>query len=304
MNIDFVEIVKKTWSIVSKRPYFWLVGILVGSSGGLSVSFNLPFWRGGNNQVFTQSNDFYSFQSQIADFIQSNWSIILIVLLILFLIGLIFLILSFTAKAGLIKTIWSIEKNRKESNFFSTIGSGFEYFWRVFGLSILAGLVTAVLIGLFITPVFIESFLPLLFFGWFMIASILVIAGAIFVEIYYIISVRELVVNNLGIGEAIRNSWQIIKKYIGQIILGLLVFYFVGLILGVAFTIVSLTYILISALLVWLASILSSTAAIIFGIFLGLVLTLSILILIGFLSSFKLTYWTLIYDKIQLKKAK
>ncbi len=302
MNLDFVQIVKKTWKLVSKRPYFWLVGILAGSGGGFSISLNLPAWGGNANQVFAQGSDFNGFQTELTSFIDSNWLIILIILIILILIGLIFLILSFAAKAGLVKTVWGIEKEGKESDFFATIGNGFKYFWRVVGLSLLACLTVAVAIVLFAAPIFIQSLLPLLFFGWVMIGSILVFALAIFVEIFYVLSLREIAIKDITIGEALRNSWQIIKKRVGQIVLGLLVFYLVSIVFGLGFAIVTLTYLLISALLVWLAYILSSTAAIIFGIFLGLVLTILTLVLVGFLSSFKISYWTLIYDKIQLKK--
>jgi hypothetical protein len=300
--MDFTKIVSQTWQIVSKRPYLWLVGLLAGSSFLSGFFVNIyGLGGGGANRVLADSSDFSSWA---IEFIQSNWLLILIVLIILGLINFILFVLSFAARAGLIRNVFDLESSRTERDFFSTIAIGFEYFWPVFLLTMLFGLAVVIVAVVILLPFLLDIFFPIFIIGWAFISIFLIFVLVVFAELIYLLALRGLVIESYGVGRSLRDSWQLFKKELSQLILAVLVFWLISIIFTTLISMFVLTYFLVAGLFFWLTYIISIDISVLVAIFLSLVLIVFVLVMVGFVSSFRITYWTLVYNRIKRNNSK
>jgi hypothetical protein len=298
--MDYISILKRTWQIVLKRPYFWLAGLLAGG-GGFSLAITSVPSPGSFNfeKLFSKAQDLNQAGESFLAFIQHNWSLILVGIIIISVICLILFVLSFAAKAGLVKTVFELEKDREESNFFKLIGEGFEYFWRVLVVSLIVFTVILAVVGILSLPMALGVISPLFVIGWSMVSVLILLASFFFAEVVHLVLVREIVINNSSISESIKNGWKFFKNQFVQLILALLVFILVYLVASFGIGFASLVYLLIGGLIFWLAYVISSTASVVIGIVLGLILIIFILVASGFISSFRSSYWTLVYGKLK-----
>ncbi len=298
--MDYVSILKRTWQIVLKRPYFWFAGLLAGG-GGFSLTITSVPSPGSLNfeKFFSKAQHLDQVGESFLTFIQHNWSLILVGIIIISVICLILFVLSFAAKAGLVKTVFELEKDREESNFFKLIGEGFEYFWRVLVVSLIVFTVILLVVGILSLPMVLGVISPLFVIGWGMVSALILLASFFFAEIIHLVLVREIVINNSSVSESIKNGWEFFKNQFVQLILALLVFILVYIVASFGIGFASLAYLLIGGLIFWLAYVISSTASVVTGIVLGLILIIFILVASGFISSFRSSYWTLVYGKLK-----
>jgi len=215
MNFNFGEVLSRAWQIIWKHKVLWIFGIFAGCSrgGGGSGGSGVRGGNGPGNQPFPQ---FQRLFDQIGQWISDNpWIVVVIVLLVLVLVVL-SIFLGTIGRIGLIRGTYQAEGGAERLNFGELFSGSMPYFWRVFGLALLIGLLSLLVI------------LPLVFFGvitagigFLCILPLICILVPILWGISVVIEQANvaIVLENLGIADGLRKGWDVVRANIGPMIL-------------------------------------------------------------------------------------
>jgi hypothetical protein len=236
MNFNFGEVLSRAWQIVWKHKILWIFGIFAGcsrSSGGASSGGGGGGTgvEPGTQQPFSQLERLFE---QIGQWISDNpWIIAVFVLLILALLVLA-IFLGTIGRIGLIKGTYQAEQGAERLIFGELFSESMPYFWRVFGLSLLIGLL------------FLLIFLPLIFFGIItagigficiipLLCLLIPISWAVMVVIEQ--ANAAIVLEDLGIGDGLRRGWEVVRSNIGTMILMALILFIGAAVVGIVLAI-------------------------------------------------------------------
>jgi hypothetical protein len=298
--MDYGEVLRRSWQITWKYKGLWVLGILSSCSGG---------GGGGGGGANGQASGFRGYQTggqefpQLQHFFNSiapqTWILIgIVVLLLVLVIGLIFLVLGVIGDGGLIGA-FNVADSGGQTGLGQAFRMGTTYFWKLLGVRILfwiIGLVVGLVVAVAVILVTIGTFgigllclLPLL--------CLLIPAGLV-VGVYVMLTQIALVIENLGVLDAFRRAWEVLKANLGPIIvMGLIVVigsWLVGLLLAVPLIAIVLP--------VGFALALGTKTAANSGlIFAGLCLVVYVPVLIvlnGILRTYITGVWTLTYRRL------
>jgi hypothetical protein len=155
MNFNFGEVLNRAWRITWKYKILWIFGILAscsrgggggsggGGNGGSNGNGNSPFDTSGMERFF----------SQVGDYLVSHWWVIVLIILGVILLVLLSIFLGTIGRIGLIRGTLQAEEGAERLSFGELFRGSMPFFWRVFGLTFLIGLISTLL------------FLPLILFG-------------------------------------------------------------------------------------------------------------------------------------------
>jgi hypothetical protein len=298
--MDFGYVLKRAWEIIWKFKVLWIFGILASCGQASRLS-------GGNSGYRFSSQD-SNVTSQIERFFaQLNPAIItlLIVLAIIVVLALIVItvLLGTVGRVGLIRGTVKAEQGAERLTFGELWREGLVYFWRVFGLNLLIGVIIFLavvvlsIIGVVLTigtlGIFALCLLPLI---------------CLIVPVMWAVSVIveqanvALVVENLSITEAIKRGWQVVLDNIGNMIVMSLI-----LILGVSLiggAIIGLPFLIVVAPAAagWVSGTSEAirngliASGLLFIVYLPVLLLLS-----GILRAYTSSAWTLTYLRLTHK---
>ena len=216
MNFNFGEVLTRAWQITWKHKILWIFGVFAGCARGGGGGSG-----GGGGGTGTSPGDqpFSQFQrvfDQIGQWINENpWIVAVSVILVLaFVILAIFL--GTIGRVALIRGTYQAEQGAERLIFGDLFSGSMPYFWRVFGLSLLIGLIALLL------------FVPLVLFGV-LTAGVGLICVlpliCILIPALWVVSVvieqanAAIVLENLGIGDGLRQGWEIVRANVGPIII-------------------------------------------------------------------------------------
>ena len=298
--MDFGYVIKRAWEIIWKFKVLWIFGILAscGQAGG----------SGGSNSGYKFSSQESNASSQIEQwFSQLDPAIIALLIglaiLIVFILVVLAILLGTVGRVGLIRGTMKAEQGADRLTFGELWREGLSYFWRVFGLNLLVGLIIlAVVLVVFV----LGAILTRLTLGLFALCLLPLVC--LIVPVLWAVSVVieqanvALVVENLGIIKAIERGWQVVRDNIGSVIVMSLFLYLgVNLIGGV---IIGLPLLIVAAPAV--AGIAAGTAEairnglIVSGLFFIVYLPV-LLLLSGILRAYTSSAWTLTYLRLTAK---
>ena len=295
MNIS--KIILDTWSITIKNRFLWLLGILAAIST-LSSRYFCSDWLFGstansNKTALSTIND------QILSWFNTSSVLAAVLIALLLTIFLIAIYISFSARAGIILSSDEIIKNH-DTNFNAAISDGQRFAFRIIGIYLFLASVAGVL-GLVLTlPI---ALILSLNFTWafdlgliLLIVFIIIFAlTLIYLSYTALISERILLLENTTFFVTIKKAIKLVRKNFWRLIFASIINFLIlvcGLIFAIllflVFAILALGALSISAqMLAWgLTSLVAAIGA------------LSLLVYVGFLSSFLSIYWTEIYLKI------
>lgn len=299
MNFDFGNVLSRAWQIIWKHKVLWIFGILAGCArggggGGGGNSGNQYNQNGGNP---FQNNQIARQFEQAGQWLKDNLWIILAITVVLFLIAIFFYVLGIIGKIGLIKGTYKVEKGAESLNFGELFSESLPYFWRIFGLSFLIGLITLVI------------FIPLVLFGvvtagvGFLCALPLI---CILIPVSWVLMVvieqadTAIVTEDLSMMDGFKRGWEIVKANVGPVIIMALILIFGG---GIVSLIVSLPILI--ALIPLIPMIFSgsfqTTPLIISGLCFVAYLPI-IVVLNGILTAYIQSAWTLTYMRLTAPK--
>ena len=296
MNFNFGEVLTRAWQIVWKHKVLWIFGIFAGCSrGGGGGSGGGGGGGGGGtgpgNQPFSQFERVFE---QIGQWVSENpWVVAVVVVLVLALV-ILTILLGTIGRIGLIKGTYQAEQGAERLVFGELFSGSMPYFWRVFGLSVLIGL-----IGLLI-------FIPFVLFGV-LTAGIgfvcLLPLLCILIPVLWAVSVvieqanAAIVLDDLGIGDGLRKGWEVVRSNAGPMILLALILFIGSGVIGfiIAIPIIAAVFPLILGAAsnntnpVWITAV---CCAVYFPI---------LLVLSGILNAYVQSVWTLTYMRLTTK---
>jgi hypothetical protein len=298
--MDFGYVLKRAWEIIWKFKILWIFGILAGCGQATGSS--------GSNSGYRFSSNDNLVGSRIQEwFNQLNPAVLTTLVILAIIIGIVLVIVAVlfatVGRVGLIRGTMKAEQGAEKLTFGELWRDGLTYFWRVFGLNIVIALlvlavsVILIILGIVFSVVTLGlgllCLLPLLCLlipAWWIVTVIIEQANV------------ALVVENLGITQAIERGWRVVRDNIGSIIvMGLILVVGVSLIGG--FVIGLPLLLVISPAAIGIAN--GSTDAvrsglILSGVFFLIYLPL-LLVLSGILRAYISSAWTLTYLRLTNK---
>jgi len=292
--MDIASVLSQAWKIMWKHKVLWIFGIFAGCSS-----------------LGPRDNSRFTYEEQITPQIQAyinqvpDWLWILIaiitVLVILALIALV-VFLTTIGRIGMIHGSRKVDQGAAKLTFGELVREGIPYFWRLFLLGLAVGLAIFAVVILLALP-FIG--LAALTQAWILLAICLLplvcllIPLGLFVGLWVEQASIAIVVENLGIVEALRRAWQVISTNVATYIVMWLILVFGFAFIGGLIITLPLFALLVPVLV---ALFMATEQAFQTGMILamiGLLIYLPILILLnGILRGYILTAWTLTYLRL------
>jgi len=298
--MDYGYVLKRAWEIIWKFKILWIFGILAScgqasTSGGSNSGYRFSIQ---DNNLFPQMERFFAQPDPavIALLIGLGIFFVLAVIVLAILLGTI-------GRIGLIRGTVKAEQGVERLTFGELWREGLKYFWRVFGLNLLVGVVIFVA---FLVIFFSGIALSVVTLGLFVLC--LLPLTCLLIPVMWAISVIieqanvALVVDNLSIGEAIGRGWRVVRNNIGpMIVMSLVLLLGIGLIGGV---IIGLPLLIVSAP-AFIGAVSNTPEALRNGMllsgFLFLLYLPVLLLLSGILRSYTSSAWTLTYMRLTNK---
>jgi hypothetical protein len=295
MNFNFGEVLSRAWQIIWKHKVLWIFGVFAGCArgggGGTGWGGGSGGGAGSGDQPFPQLEQFFQ---QIGQWIEANPWIVAIFVLLVILLVILSIFLGTIGRIGLIRGTHQAEMRAEGLNFGELFSESMPYFWRVFGLALLIGL-----IGLL-------AFAPLLLFGaltagvgFLCVLPLLCILIPLLWALSVVIEQANIaiVLEDLGISDGFRRGWEVVRANVGPIILLTLIL-FIGS--GIVGFIIAIP--LIAAVLPLIFSAARNTSGPVWitvvccAVYFPILLVLS-----GILNAYVQSVWTLTYMRLTAK---
>lgn len=226
--MDFGNVLSRAWQIIWKHKVLWIFGILAGcgSAGSSAPNARTSFER----DLPPELQRYFQFDIP-------GWQVALIVgvvLLVVLVLIVLVIFLGTIGRVGLIRGTQQVEGGIVSLAFVELFNGSMPYFWRVFGLNLLVGIVSAVVIGGAVVLGVFGTFLTLGLGALCLVPFIcLLIPLSWFLSLVVEQAIISIVLENLGVLEGLQAGWNLVRANLGAIIvMGLILTLGVGLIGG------------------------------------------------------------------------
>lgn len=225
--MDIGNILSRAWQITWKYKVLWIFGILAGCGNVSGNSSNAGGSQGQNQEQF--SNMVQGMDQGVII------AIVIALIIIALVLAAIAIFLGAIGRIGLIRGTLQADQGAASLTFSELFNGSIPYFWRVFGLNLVVGMIVflgfiliaviGILGTVFTLGVGLVCLIPLI---------CLLVPLSWLIEIVIQQSNIAIVVENLGIGDGLRRGWEVVTKNLGSIIvMGLILVIGVGLIGGI-----------------------------------------------------------------------
>jgi len=222
MNMS--DVLSQAWKTIWKHKVLWIFGILAGcgsagagtGNGGVTYQFNAP-------------NGVQYYMDQIDPALAALYIGLLILVALVIVVLVIFF--STIGRIGLIRGTHQDYNGATRLTFGEIFSGSTPYFWRVFGLNLLVGLLAFVaivgllflgLLGVVVTlGIFLLCLIPILC----LLVPVVWLLG-IFVEQ----AIIAIVLEDLGVMDGLRRGWQVFKGSFGDMFIMGLILLFISLV--------------------------------------------------------------------------
>lgn len=306
--MDFAGIIKRAWRITWQYKVLWVLGIFAGASGG--------FGGWGTSSYRTSSRDLGNWSSfdtawSKASTWMQDWAPVLIAAAVaLFLIAILWLVLSFAAQGGLAWEVDAVERGQRAS-----LGEGWNVGFHNWGRVILAGIVLMLpilLVGLFVGGISVAALVPAYRVtssgltgldaasataGLAGLAAIGVVAVPVLIVLgfvlgnMYLLCVRFIAIEGRTSMEAVRASWDVVRHRFKDVLL----MWLITIALSFAFAIAVAIPLGIAAVGVALTAVAGAWPV---SVLLGLVLIAAGIVVSGIWSTFTSAMWTIFFRRL------
>jgi preprotein translocase subunit SecG len=302
--MNWNQILEKSWHYLVKRRYLiWLGGLAALTEGG-SIYSGSNYSTSGKE--LENSANFQEVMSVVTSWVSSHLTEITIVLVALFLIGLIILYISYSARAGLIHGVNVLEIG-KDSNFHQDFEAGKSFFWRFLGLRILIA-ITLILILVLLILSFIGVFvLAVSYSAWLMLPIALLCIPAVFgfvllavyLSLASALAERFIVIKNLPIIESIDRAIHLVREKIAVVVVAWLINLVINIVTGITYLVLIVIPVVISIVLGSIAYLIGKEVGLLIVIPLGIILIFAVSLLArGIFTTYLSAYWTIIYKRL------
>jgi hypothetical protein len=237
MNIG--EVLSRAWKITWKHKILWIFGILAGCAsggggGGGGNGLNYTF-DSGNPPPWLDSAQRWQLNIpgwEVALFVTLGIVFALILVAVLIFLGTI-------GRVGLIRGAQQADGDAEKIAFGELFSGSMRYFWRVFGLNLLVGILVIVAVIILVLFGIMGTVLTL---GLALICLIPLacLMVPLFWFLYVIVEQASIaiVVEDLGVLDGLRRGWEVVRANLGvMIVMALILVIGVGLIGGIIISI-------------------------------------------------------------------
>jgi hypothetical protein len=216
--MNYSEVLTRAWQIIWKHKVLWIFGIFAGcaSSGG----------SGGGGGNYNFSNNTQELPESVQRFVENvpteAWVAIMvgILCLVLFLV-VIGVFLSTIGKIGVVRGAVEADQDIESHLTFGGLFKGsLPYFWRVFLLNLLVGIVIFLVVA---AGILVAIFGTVLTFGLGLFCLLplicLLIPVGIIIGVVIDQSAIAIITENLGIFEGLQRGWEVVRSNLGSIAL-------------------------------------------------------------------------------------
>lgn len=291
--MDFGEVLSRAWQIIWKHKILWLFGLLAGFGSSISTSTTYSL----SDTDFDPRLLPYRWEFDLP-YLQGmpNWQIAFIIGLAVLAVVILFVLLGTIGRVGVIRGVQMAEQGAGRLPFNELISEGFHYFWRVFGLNLLVGLLIFV-VGFLLALFFVLTSLATLGMALICLLPLLCLLAPAgwFLQIIIEQANVALIVEDVGVIEGLRRGWEVVRKNIGAmlvmgLVLTILIGVIAGLILSAPFGLIALPFIAGASEGIRASVILGSICLVIYLPIL--------LVLTGIWRAYTLSGWTLTYLRL------
>jgi hypothetical protein len=239
--MDFGKILSRAWAITWHWKVLWIFGFLASLGQG---------WGGGTSSYSFDSQDFNTAglgQGPPGAFWAAMGGVVFALICLLFILAIAFWIVSIIARGALIAGVVQVE-DEEQTTFRRAWNVGFQRFWTLFGLAVLAGLpiLILVLVGVVVFGLGIAGGVSLLDvqeaagIGTIVTTSLLftcflccgLVALGIVLDQIRVYGERAAILEGLGWIDAFKRGWQVIRDNLGPTIVLWLIFFALGLVIA------------------------------------------------------------------------
>jgi len=301
--MNYRQLVRRPFDIVLRRPYLWLLGLLAGGATTFNYSGGGGSYR--NSTTYTGPSN-----ATVQTFWNNNWEWLVAIAAMAAVIFVVMFILGSIATGGIIRAAVEHDEGR-DYRLGTAWRAGYATFWRIAGLRLatfVLAIAPAVFIGALVGAAVAMSgpFVPgAVLFG--LLAAGVGVASIFFwiaLGIAYEFAQRLIVLEGVGVFDAIAEGFRMIPRHGKEVALGWLILIAISIVAGIAMVPIVIA-IAIPAGIVgfsgWLAA--GTTGAIVTGsvaavFFVGVLLPLG-----GAYSAYSSVYWTLLFRSIRAMPA-
>ena len=248
-NFNYGEVLTRAWKLIWKHKVLWIFGILAscarrGGSGNGGGRGGTNFQTGPNGSGNTPfpTGQFERMMNQAGEYLTNHLWIIIAVIIALILISFIFYALGLMGRIGLIKGTAIADKGAESMSFGEIWAESTPYFWRIFLLNFLIGLIFFILI---VVPLVLIVAVAVMGgkgaaagAGILAAFACLIPLLCVLIPVSWVVSAiieqtqAAIVLENLGIMDGLKRGWQIIKSNPVPIIVMFLILGIGGAIVG------------------------------------------------------------------------
>jgi len=310
-DLDYFGILKNAFGMVRNNRYLWFLGILSGSSFS-SYNFGSGNFDGILNQKDNNASaassstpvataDMSQMMGRAVSWMQNNWVLVVVIISIILILAIVFGILSNMAKAGLASSVDKLSRNEK-SSFMDAMKFGWHKFWKVFGASILIGLIALGLFTVLAIPAFVLWSVKPLFIIYVILAIFVVFFLSLVIGITFEYTLRYIVLKDGGAASSIRSGFGLLKSKKKETALVWLITLGVGIVAGVVLIMSMLLVGLVLLLLGLLFFLLMPVVGVIYAVIAAVSFIVALFIAGGFINSLNSAYWTLCFKELETVK--
>lgn len=229
--MNYGEVLSRAWQIIWKHKALWIFGILAGCGNVGSSSSNVSYSLSEQDLTPAMENYLRGFESV------PDWQIVVLLgigIVVMVLLVLLAVFLTTIGRIGVIRGTQQADEGASRLGFGQLFRGSLSYFWRVFFLNLLIGLVVVVIVfvgiilgmagTVFTLGLALLCLIPLL-------CLVIPLSWLLFVLVEQ--ANIAIVVENTGVVEGWRRGWQVFKDNLGtMIVMGLILYLGVALIGG------------------------------------------------------------------------
>lgn len=323
--MDISEVLARSWRIIWKHKILWIFGILAscarasgsggGGSSGSQSSLIFPELdrlyvanTGGNHlSLLNQTRSSFDLNSL---FFHSSpideWAVLLIILgsiLLIAILVMFVLSLGVVGQIGVIKGAQEADRDVDKLHFSALLVEVKKFFWRVFGLSLVAGLfvfLAIVVIILFVMTITVMT----LGLGLLCLIPIIFLLLPVFWGFAVILkqAIISIVIEDHSLSSAIQVGWKLFWANLREMIsMTLILDLGLTLIVGILLVIPMLLIFVLSLIGLLINTTESAWIGLIVSLLAGLIYLPVLILLTGILRTYTLTAWTLTFLRLRSK---
>lgn len=300
--MNYGQLIKRSFDIVARRPYLWLLGFLAGGATALNYS------GGGTNYRRPGTSATYNGPSWavLQNIWNANWEWVVGVLAFLVVLGIVMFVLGCIATGGIIHA--AIEHDADHEYRLGTAWrAGYATGWRIAGLRLLTfllaivpgllvgALVLATIVGAMSSPAAAVSFGLLA--G---LASLVSLAFWLALGVAFQLAQRLVVLEDGHVAESLSTGFRMIRWQFKAVAFGWLVLIALSIGVGIAFAVVAVVVAIPAVALGFGGWALGGmTGAIVAGSFAVVFFFGIVLVATGAYSAYSSVYWTLLFRNVR-----